>query len=409
MSRHLDGTGSGHPILAFLDVLEERLDDIAEAATWSLNAAETTEAITRLTTDLARVAEVEARLLLHAKSVDVHGAAGMNSLAAWLARATRMTRGQANAKVRLAGALAAHDQTRAAVAAGAVLVEQAEAITKAVDDLGGDHAALRDQAEAHLIGAADRFDAHQLTTLGQRILETIDPAHADDHEATLLADQEARARKKTTFRMRTDADGLAHGSFTIPALQAEMLKKALQGLASPKHVRAVEGAGAYHHERPTPQRLGQAFCEYIERFPTDQLPTHGGLAATIVITADAAAFTQGAPKAGRTETGQGVSPGQVLRLACEAKLLPAVLGTDGVVLDLGRGQRFHTKAQRLALIIAQQTCQHPTCDVPGSFCHVHHTRAWADGGSTDTHHAVLLCPFHHHQAHTTGATYPLRT
>ncbi len=99
----------------------------------------------------------------------------------------------------------------------------------------------------------------------------------------------------------------------------------------------------------------------------------------------------------------------MLRLACEAKLLPAVLGTDGQVLDLGRGQRFHTKAQRLALIIAQKTCQHPTCDVPGSFCHVHHTRAWADGGSTDTHHAVLLCPFHHHQTHTTGATYPLRT
>ncbi len=70
----------------------------------------------------------------------MHGAAGMNSLAAWLAHTTRMTRGAANAKVRLAQALAAHDQTRAAVAAGAVLVEQAEAITKAVDDLGGDHA-----------------------------------------------------------------------------------------------------------------------------------------------------------------------------------------------------------------------------------------------------------------------------
>ncbi len=86
------------------------------------------------------MAEVEARLLTHAQSLDVHGAAGMNSLAAWLAHTTRMTRGQANAKVRLAQALAAHDQTRAAVAAGAVLVEQAEAITKAVDDLGGDHA-----------------------------------------------------------------------------------------------------------------------------------------------------------------------------------------------------------------------------------------------------------------------------
>ncbi len=76
---------------------------------------QTTAAITRLSADLARLAEVEARLLTHAQSLDVHGAAGMNSLAAWLAHTTRMTRGQANAKVRLAEALAAHDQTRAAV------------------------------------------------------------------------------------------------------------------------------------------------------------------------------------------------------------------------------------------------------------------------------------------------------
>ncbi len=414
MSRHLEGTGSGHPITRMLDVLDTALDDATEAPTWSLNAAQTADAISRLTTDLARLAEVEARLLTHAQGLDVHGAAGMNSLAAWLAHTTRMTRGQANAKVRLAQGLAAHDQTRAAVSAGDVLVEQAEAITKAVDDLGGDHASLRDQAEAHLIGEADRFDAHQLTTMGQRILETIDPAHADDHEATLLADQEARARKKTTFRMRTDPDGLAHGTFTIPALQAEMLRRHSKALAAPKHVRAVEGAGAYHYEKPTPQKLGQAFCEYIERFPTDQLPTHGGLAATIVITADGSTFTTGAPTGGQKAGAHRDRPRRLTRTGAAPGLRgqahPRRPGhRRGQVLDLGREQRFHTKAQRLALIIAQKTCQHPTCDVPGSFCHVHHTRAWADGGSTDTHHAVLLCPFHHHQAHTTGATYPLRT
>ncbi len=409
MSRHLDGTGTGHPILGFLDVLEDRLDEITDDPTWSLSAAETTEAVTRLTADLARLAEVEARLLLQAKALDVHGAAGMNSLAAWLAHTTRMTRGAANAKVRFADVLAGHEQTRAAVGAGDVLVEQAQTITQAVDDLTGDHAGMRVQAEAHLIEAAGQFDANKLTTLGRRVVEVIDPAHADQHEAKLLADQEARAQKKTAFRMRTDVDGLAHGSFTIPALQAEMLRKALQGLAAPKHVRATEGAGSYEYERQTPQKLGHAFCEYIERFPTEKLPSLGGLAATVVITADASVFTQGADKAGYTDTGQGVSPSLLLRLACEAKVIPAVLGTAGVVLDLGREQRFHSKSQRLALIIAQRTCQHPTCEVPGALCHVHHTRAWADGGSTDTTHAVLLCPFHHHQAHTTGATYPLRT
>ncbi len=37
MSRHLDGTGSGHPITLMLDVLETALDQIAEAPTWSLD------------------------------------------------------------------------------------------------------------------------------------------------------------------------------------------------------------------------------------------------------------------------------------------------------------------------------------------------------------------------------------
>ena len=81
------------------------------------------------------------------------------------------------------------------------------------------------------------------------------------------------------------------------------------------------------------------------------------------------------------------------------------------------------QAQRLALIIEQKTCQHPTCETQGAFCHVHHTTPWAHGGPTDTTHAILLCPFHHHQNHNqthsdnggdtsdnnSDGDYPLRT
>ena len=169
------------------------------------------------------------------------------------------------------------------------------------------------------------------------------------------------------------------------------------------------GAGAYDHEKPTPHKLGLAFMEYIERYPTDHLPQQGGLAATVVITAPDETFAQDAQKAGHTDTGTGVSPGQLIRLACEAKIFPAALDHGGHVLDLGRGQRFHTGPQRLALLIEQKTCQHASCDVAGAFCHVHHTTTWSTGGETNTRDAVLLCPFHHHQAHATGQTYPIRT
>ena len=409
MSRHLDDTGTGHPILGFLDLLESGLDDIAGAPAWSLNADETASAITRLVSDLARLAEVETRLLGQAQTLDLPGAIGARSLAQWLSRTTRLTAGEAGRRTRLATALAGHDQTRDAVAAGDVLPEQATVITAAVDDLDAGHVAARDAAEAFLIDQAATTDAHGLRTLGQRIFETVDPDGADAHEAALLERQEAQARKKTEFRLSHAGNGLWRGSFTLPELQAQMLRKALMALAAPKHVRATEGAGSYDFERPTPQKLGWAFSEYIERYPVDQLPKTGGIAATIVVTTDADVLTHDVTKAGTTDTGAKVSPGQLLRLACEAKIIPAVLDKGGHVLDLGRTHRFHNAAQRLALIIEQKACQHPTCDTAGALCHVHHTTAWKNGGSTNTRDAVLLCPFHHHQTHATGQTYPMRT
>jgi len=409
MSRHLDGTGTGHPVLGFLDLLEHGLDQITDTPAWSLNAEETTAAVTRLSADLARLAEVETRLLGQVEALDLPGTMGARSTSAWLARTTRMTRGEANQKCGLAKKVSSHDQTRAALATGAVLPEQASVITDAVDNLDDDLASEREVAEKHLIEQAAHFDAYELRRLGEKLFEVLDPETAEAREAKRLAEQEERARNKAEVRFRHGGDGTIRGSFVLPELQGEMFRKALQALAAPKHVRATDGAGAYDYEKPTPHKLGLAFIEYIERYPLDGLPKQGGLAATVVITAEAETFTEGADKAGHTETGTGVSPGQLIRLACEAKVFPAVLDKGGHVLDLGRGTRFHTAAQRLALLVEQKHCQHPSCDIPGAFCHVHHTQAWADGGGTKTLDAVLLCPFHHHQAHATGQTYPMRT
>jgi hypothetical protein len=409
MSRHLDGTGTGHPILGFLDLLEAGLDQVTDTPAWSLNAEEATQVITRLSADLARLAELEARSLTQAESLDLPGQLGARSLSDWLARTTRMTKSEAGRRTKLATALSCHDQTREAVARGEVLPEQATAITAAVDDLDDDLAAEREVAEKHLIEQAAHFDAYELRRLGEKLFEVLDPETAEAREAKRLAEQEERARKKAEITFRNGGDGTIRGNFVLPELQAEMFRKALQALAAPKHVRATEGAGAYDYEKPTPHKLGLAFMEYIERYPLDGLPKQGGLAATVVITAEAETFTQGAQTAGHTDKGTGVSPGQLLRLACEAKVFPAVMDKGGHVLDLGRGTRFHTPAQRLALLVEQKHCQHPSCDTPGAFCHVHHTQAWSNGGHTNTLDAVLLCPFHHHQAHATGQTYPMRT
>jgi len=293
------------------------------------------------------------------------------------------------------------------MAAGAVLPEQAHVIIDAVEALP-DHAGpdVRRRAEAHLIERAGVFDARHLRILGRRVLEVVDPAAGEAHQAALLEKEERAAAKATSFTMTRDGHGKAQGRFTLPEAQAAMLEKALRAIAAPKHQRAVHGAGSYEH-RPSPERMGQAFCEYVERYPTEGLPESGGVNATVVVTMTLETL-RGGLAAAALDSGEEISAGQARRLACEAGLVPAVLGTGSVVLDLGRRTRLHTAAQRLALTIIQKHCQHPTCDVPAARCHVHHVLGWARGDPTDLAHAQLLCPRHHHLAHRQIDT-PLRT
>lgn len=413
ISRHLDDTGSAHPITRFLDAVETALDELAGASTWALSTPETTRDVTRLATVLDRLDEVEARVVGHAETLDASADLDVRSTAAWLARVTRVTRSAAARKVRLVHALRDHPQTREAMSRGEVHAEQAVVVARAVDDLaGGDTPRSPPTAtwpRSTLLDQAAHFDATQLTVLGRRILEVIDPDRADEHEARLLEAQEARARKRTTLAMWDDGQGLTDGRFTVPAARGSMLRKMVPAHAAPKHVRATEGAGSWSHRTPGPRRLGHEFCELIERYPRERLPQLGGLNASVVLTVDAQVLG-GARQAAHLDTGVAVTPGQLVRLACEARLLPAVLDkAGGAVLDLGRSARFHSEAQRLALLVAQQRCQAPGCDVPGAFCHVHHTTPWHHGGPATTRHAQPLCPFHHHQVHATGARHPMRT
>jgi hypothetical protein len=83
-------------------------------------------------------------------------------------------------------------------------------------------------------------------------------------------------------------------------------------------------------------------------------------------------------------------------------VVPAVLGSDSEVLDLGRAQRDFNRAQRRAAALRDRGCVAPGCDQPPSACHVHHMWWWIDGGPTDLANAALLCGFHHRMVHRQG-------
>ncbi len=112
---------------------------------------------------------------------------------------------------------------------------------------------------------------------------------------------------------------------------------------------------------------------------------------------------------GSTATGVLLSPQVLRRVACDAALVPHVLGTAGEDLDLGRVVRLFTRAQRRRLWRRDRTCTFPGCSAPASWAKAHHVLHWADGGRSDVDNAALLCQRHHTFVHQRRLWADVRT
>ena len=91
-------------------------------------------------------------------------------------------------------------------------------------------------------------------------------------------------------------------------------------------------------------------------------------------------------------------------MACDAAIIPAVLGGRSELLDLGRTARLVTPKMFLALCLRDQGCTFPGCTRPPTWCDAHHCIHWCDGGPTDLTNMVLLCARHHTIVHQKGYT-----
>ena len=104
-----------------------------------------------------------------------------------------------------------------------------------------------------------------------------------------------------------------------------------------------------------------------------------------------------------------VTASTIRKIACDADIIPALLGTSGEILDLGRKTRLFTPTQRLALTARDQGCTFPNCTVPAPWCEAHHITYWSHGGPTTPENGALLCTHHHHLIHKEQWTIQLRT
>ncbi|MDF9714928.1 DUF222 domain-containing protein [Nocardioides sp. ChNu-153] len=394
-----------HPLAGVVARVHGDLDDGFELGLLTLGPAETGAALVDLERAAHRLAALQSKLLAHAAAARVEDETGAASTAVWFATATRTTRAEAHRRVRTAVATQEqYDALAAAGASGAVSPVQVEVVVRALDDLGDDlDVDVRTEAERTLVGFARQHDAKALRVLGRRILDVVAPAVGEAREAELLAREEREAAAKVRLTMREDGHGCVHGKFTMPEMHGAMFAKMLDAIASPRrdHLREEEG-GAEDAEpaaaRPAWERRGQAFVELIERMRDADLPDAAGAGATVVVTMQVDTLTGGLAAAS-LDTGHRISPGEARRLACGADLVPAVLGTKSEVLDLGRAARFHTKPQRIAMLLRDQGCTAEGCDAPPHWCEAHHDDPWSRGGRTSVERGRLLCWRHHRVAH----------
>ena len=152
------------------------------------------------------------------------------------------------------------------------------------------------------------------------------PEIAEAHELKALQRQEALAEEACRFTIADDGHGLCHGRFTLPSHVGAMLKQAVLAINSPRH----------RQHSGTPKGLGHAFCEYVTRYPVDRLPQAGGVDATVVVTMTLENLLGDSHTPALLDTGDPITADQARKLACEAGIIPMVLGGKSEILDLGR-------------------------------------------------------------------------
>lgn len=393
-------------VTGLVDAASQAIDEAAAVPVGSLTHGEIPATLTRLAQLEAKVAAMKLEVLAEADARRVAEEAAAARTDAWAAGLTGSTAAVMRGGIWLAKLLRErYHHTREAFARGRINEAQARVIVRASEDLPGQVTdEERAAAEAGLVAkAAAGMHAKNLRRAARRMLDKIRDDLADQHEADSTGRDESRAERETWLGLWDNGDGTYSGKFTIPELHGRLLATFLERLTAPRRLsrnRAGESVTDETIENGLDnlswtEQLGVGFCELLEHLPTDG---HHGVAATLLVNVDYQHLLDQLASAG-LDTGATITVGESRRLACNAGILPAVLGGASEVLDLGRTRRLHSEAQRRALATRHDSCAAEGCERPFAWCEIHHPHAWADGGRTDIANALPLCFWHHRRAH----------
>ncbi|MGH3839081.1 MAG: DUF222 domain-containing protein, partial [Pseudonocardiaceae bacterium] len=282
--------------------------------------------------------------------------------------------------------------TAAALAAGEIGPAQVRVIAETMNAIPASVSSTdHETAEADLARYARSFDPASLHKIGRHILAHLDQDGSeprDEPEPTPAAG-ELRFRERRDGRLGLDG-------FLEPEHGAAF-RALIDQFAAPRP--AAEGIP---DPRTTAQRNADALLEIcgLARAAQD-CPTTAGEPPHLTVTIDWDALRTGLGTA-TLDYGTHLSAAEARRWACDAKIIPVVLGGASEPLDVGRAMRTVPLSIRRALVARDRGCAFPGCDRPPRMCQAHHCRHWIDDGDTSVGNCVLLCETHHRHVHCTG-------
>ena len=249
--------------------------------------------------------------------------------------------------------------------------------------------------ERILVDLAPGLTTRELRRVCREVIERADPDGAEPREDEL--------RRRSGVQIVNRRDGLVQWIITMHPEAAGFLTAAVDARTAPRRqptFRDADGDSVADLAVGRDDRtLGQQRLDAVVSIARDSLAHDDGELAgtpvTMVVRMDYETLLSGVGIAQIDGIDTPISAATARRLACDAELIPAVLGGPSERLDLGRAERLFSRAQRRAIAIRDGGCTWTGCTAPPGWCEVAHIVAWLLGGETNLDNGLLLCPFHH--------------
>lgn len=307
---------------------------------------------------------------------------------------------EANRETKNAEQLGDMGSTSEGLREGRIPVANAQALARLRGSLAGARRAAFDEAEDELARLAERQSPDEFRVTLR------DWAHAHSDDDGIDDAQRRRDRRRLSLSTGDDEMGLIRGELDPESF--EILRRAVTDVANELfHGDHTDHAAGAADISANARLMADAMVELARR--GSGVDAAGGRRGrpTVIVTInhrDLVSDLEAEGVTARLADGTPVPAETARRLACEANLVPVVLGGHGEPLDVGRSRRLATSAQRAALRTQYRGCAFKGCGRPFDWCHIHHLHPWQAGGVTDLANLVPLCAHHHRLAHEGGWT-----